>query len=398
MNKFNSKTDLPTSQPNVLSLLDFCKGLAIAWVFLYHHKGGWFGWQGVHIFIVISGFGLTYSCLKKNEYPLWKQWYLRRFERLIPIYWLVCLSGFIIIVCIHLFEGKGLEFYLVRNLFVDFLLLRNFFHQSIYNDPNGPLWFVPFIISFYLGFPYLYTQLSKHKKTRNYLLILLGAAVVEFIYRAISLYLLDGCPIGTCDQFLQTSTRADLPLNKLPAIIPFQLQAPFGLFPSRIAEFMLGMLGAVFLVQNHQKFNNIFSVTVLILSIFTWLAGNALIYVGLWGWIFSDFIIALSLILWVVNLAWIFQQRFPFFFLKLSQIGRWSYYIFLTHYLFIYMFNETALKIIGEPILHSFSITKISMLGFTIIGTWIASWLLMQFDRTRFPELIIKKSIAKFLR
>ena len=84
MNKSRYKTDTAVVQSNVLSLLDFCKGLAIAWVFLFHYEPGWFGWQGVHVFIVLSGFGLTYSCLKKSDNISWKQWYLSRFEKILP--------------------------------------------------------------------------------------------------------------------------------------------------------------------------------------------------------------------------------------------------------------------------------------------------------------------------
>lgn len=79
---------------NALSLLDFCKGLAIILVVLFHYSKTWFGWQGVHLFIVLSGFGLTYSCLKKNETISWKHWYIRRAERILPVYWLLSLFGF----------------------------------------------------------------------------------------------------------------------------------------------------------------------------------------------------------------------------------------------------------------------------------------------------------------
>jgi len=52
-----------------------------------------------------------------------------------------------------------------------------------------------------------------------------------------------------------------------------------------------------------------------IIGVFIWLAGCAL-FVGLWGVGFSDFIIALGLVLWFINLAWLFQQRFTFLFLN----------------------------------------------------------------------------------
>ena len=77
-----SNTNSSVPDPNILKLLDFCKGIAIASIVLFHYKDGWFGWQGVHIFIVLSGFGLTYSCLKKPEITYLNQWYLKRFEKI----------------------------------------------------------------------------------------------------------------------------------------------------------------------------------------------------------------------------------------------------------------------------------------------------------------------------
>ncbi len=80
MNKSIAKNQPSTFQLDLLSLIDFCKGLAITGIFLFHYKGNWFGWQGVHIFIILSGFGLTYSCFKSNQPISWQRWYFRRFE------------------------------------------------------------------------------------------------------------------------------------------------------------------------------------------------------------------------------------------------------------------------------------------------------------------------------
>lgn len=64
-----SQTHVSSPAGNFLHLTDFCKGMAIVWVFVIHYHGGWFGWQAVHVFIVLSGFGLAYSCLQKNTDP-----------------------------------------------------------------------------------------------------------------------------------------------------------------------------------------------------------------------------------------------------------------------------------------------------------------------------------------
>jgi hypothetical protein len=160
---------------------------------------------------------------------------------------------------------------------------------------------------------------------------------------------------------------------------------------------MLGMLGASLLVQNSQKFHNIFlNYRIGLVGVLIWVAGCSLIFTGLWGWIFADFLIALGLILWIVNLAGIFQQRFSFLFRKISQLGIWSYYIFLSHGIFVYLFLERQPTLIGGANSLSLSfLKKILALVILIILTWGYSWVLIKFDQSKFPKLIIQKTIAR---
>lgn len=123
-----SNTSVSNYEPNVVTLTDFCKGIAIVWIFIVHYKGGWFGWQGVHIFIVLSGFGLTYSCLTRDEKTQGKAWYLRRFRRVLPVYWLVVLCSLPFLIVFQIVLGSEIWSALIRT-FLDFLLLRNFFEQ-----------------------------------------------------------------------------------------------------------------------------------------------------------------------------------------------------------------------------------------------------------------------------
>jgi peptidoglycan/LPS O-acetylase OafA/YrhL len=403
LNKSTSTSNIAISQLNVLSLLDFCKGLAIVWVVLFHYQPEWFGWQGVHVFIVLSGFGLTYSCLKKPGNIAWKQWYVRRSERILPLYWLVSISGFLIMLCLYLFTkdiaANGITS--TKNLILNIFLLRNLSIKTIFSPPNDPLWFIPLIVGFYLVFPWLYHLILKYKTFRSRLVILLAILAIEFMYRVLSIYYLDGAPVGYEQHLLHGLSISPLkPLNNIPDtffLFPFQLQAPFGLFPSRIAEFMLGMLGASLLVQNSQKFHNIFlNYRIGLVGVLIWLAGCSLIFTGLWGWIFADFLIALGLILWIVNLAGIFQQRFSFLFRKISQLGIWSYYIFLSHGIFVYLFLERQPTLIGGANSLSLSfLKKILALVILIILTWGYSWVLIKFDQSKFPKLIIQKTIAR---
>ncbi len=378
-----------TSQVSVLNLLDFCKGFALTLILLYHYQTIlWFGWQGVPIFIVLSGLGLTYSCLRKKESISWKQWYLKRAKRILPAYWLVVLFGFLAMVSMHM-VGLTVELrrFTIQTIF-DLLLFRNFYFKTIAAPPNVPLWFVPMIISFYLVFPCLYTQLLKGESVRRYQVILLVSATVEFIYRAISLYYLDGLPFSY-NLVVGKLSLSGLPLDKLGDNFPFQGFVPFGFFPSVVGEFMLGMTGATFLFKNPKTFHKILlNPWMGITGVFIWLCGTFLLKLGLWGWVFSDFVIALGLILWVVNLAQVFQHRLPAVFERISQLGKNSYYIYLSHGIFIYISETVETKFLDNTNLLNLLEIKVCMLLFIIIGTGISSWLVMKFDRYKSIKLI----------
>lgn len=394
MSKSSHEVRSSAPQPNILSLIDFCKGLAIAAIVLFHFNSSWFGWQGVHVFLVLSGFGLTYSCLKKGNDIAWKQWYLKRFERIFPAYWLICLCMFLMMSVLNILYKNDLikgTLWSAIDLILDVLLLRNFSMSTIFPVYNDPLWFVPFVIGFYLIFPFLYQLIVRYSTLKGHLIVLLGVVIAEFAYRAVAIYWLDGYPIGFENPLLGDLSLQPLEsLDRLPDSFPFQLQVPFAFFPARIAEFFLGMLAASALLKNPKLLSTLFAYSRIgIVGFIIWIAGFSLVFIGLREWIFADLFISLGLVLWVVNLAWICQQKFSFLFVKLSQIGQWSYYIFLTHGAFIFL----QWQLEGQNI----HIALPVMLGGIVFGTWITSWLVMKFDQSGFPKLIVKQTFAKLL-
>ncbi len=126
------------------------------------------------------------------------------------------------------------------------------------------------------------------------------------------------------------------------------------------------------------------------------LAGNALIYQGFWGWVFADFVIIVGIILWFVNLGSLLQKKLPVLFSKMSQLGVWSYYIFLTHYLLVFItqkMDESLIPLVNNSSI-GIKVVRVSLFGAIIIGTWIASRILERFDRSQFSDLIIKQTFA----
>jgi peptidoglycan/LPS O-acetylase OafA/YrhL len=389
-------------QPDVLNLTDFCKGVAISLIVLNHYQQGWFGWQGVHIFIVMSGFGLTYSCLKKSENPQSKAWYFKRTAKLLPAYWSVVFCLLLLGLGKRIFSSDSLSQGLVdslnllaKHLFLNFLLLRNFLDGFFYDAPAS-FWFIPFIVSFYLFFPVLFNYLKKDLSVNGCIKILMVAMVIEFIYRTLSIYCLDGLPVGYDQKFLSFIPDSVFALNHVPEAlnhvpeniwgipVPLQGKSLFGFFPARFAEFTLGSLCAVAVIRDRKLLNErILNIYTGLIGLLIWGFGQFLLHIDLWGWIFADFVIALGLVLLLLNLACFFQNKASVFFQLFTWLGVSSYYIYLTHQPIIQIFHpiETKLFKIIEGGNVAYFVLKFILFGILLASIYVASWIVMRFER-----------------
>ena len=119
------------------------------------------GYQAVHLFFVLSGFGLALSALlteKKGHQIRWFSFLKKRFFRLYPSYWLI------------------LAVYLLLNLsqYPSFLgLLKTYGKGAIFLDVLPATWYVPILLQLYLIFPGLFYCLQKLSLKRFLLLSLL---------------------------------------------------------------------------------------------------------------------------------------------------------------------------------------------------------------------------------
>ncbi|MHB0938039.1 MAG: acyltransferase family protein [Armatimonadota bacterium] len=88
--------------------LDGVRGLAIVLVLTYHGYMTEFGWIGVELFFVLSGYLITSSLVQSLSKPLpqyLKGFYFRRMLRIFPIYYLYI---FVVFVCALLFPTVGI--------------------------------------------------------------------------------------------------------------------------------------------------------------------------------------------------------------------------------------------------------------------------------------------------
>ncbi|NJR57489.1 MAG: acyltransferase [Cyanobacteria bacterium CRU_2_1] len=389
-----SKTDVRRSKANVLNLTDFCKGLAILWIFLVHYQGGWFGWQGVHIFIVLSGFGLTYSCLSRVEPIEWSKWFVKRLRRILPAYWFAVVFSLPLLIAFQSVSGEPLWNPFVRTV-LDLFLMTNVF-EEFRGGATGAFWYVPFILGAYLLFPLLHNWIKKSPHWRGCLSLLLITMAIEFLYRAIAIYWLDGLPISYDNQrFIPIFPNSIQPLDQHADWFFgfFQRRSPFGFIPARLGEFVLGMVVAFGLIQNHQRMNRLLLNPYMgLVGLLIWLSGQALLYVGLWGWVFADFVIAAGLTLWTLNLAYLLQKAVPSLFRAITFLGIWSYYIYLVHQPFVRGLRGVEMIVTdGDVSLLTNVLANVLFLGFAAILTGIASVFLMKFDQSKFADVMFSR-------
>ena len=124
------------------------------------------GYQAVHLFFILSGFGLTLSALlveKKTDRIRWFSFIKKRFIRLYPSYWLI------------------LAIYLLLNFFQydSFLgLLKTYVKGAIFLDVIPATWYIPILLQLYLLFPFLFYFLKK-LSIKNFLLLSLLVKTVS---------------------------------------------------------------------------------------------------------------------------------------------------------------------------------------------------------------------------
>jgi peptidoglycan/LPS O-acetylase OafA/YrhL len=108
--------------------------------FLFHRTFA-NGFLGVMIFFVLSGFCIRWSHLKMKNFT-WKNFYHRRFFRIIPAYW------------VWLAVGAALAQSDIRDILLHALLLHNFDANS-YHSIIAPFWSIAIEWQIYLIYPIL---------------------------------------------------------------------------------------------------------------------------------------------------------------------------------------------------------------------------------------------------
>ncbi len=160
--------------------LDGIRGIAILLVLSVHLFGVEFGWIGVDLFFVLSGFLIGNILLQtKNDPSYFKNFYFRRILRIFPLYYLVLL-------CIYLpYYLFNFSFPYFQNRWSYFVYGQNF--DYVFNTrPSGMFclihfWSLAVEEHFYFILPFLVYFLPK-KKLNIALSLLIVSSIASRIY------------------------------------------------------------------------------------------------------------------------------------------------------------------------------------------------------------------------
>ncbi|MGH9475652.1 MAG: acyltransferase family protein [Terriglobales bacterium] len=184
--------------------LDGLRGLAIALVLLHHceprlrtlglgPEAVW-GWVGVNLFFVLSGFLITGILLDERQQPhLFRNFYVRRGLRIWPLY-------FLVVPLVYFAYGRGASWHGADNGWIYFLL----YVQNLFPGLSGalyPTWSLAIEEQFYLIWAPLVRWLPKTALAGLLLAVLAGGAGLRMHFAGAltpvnTLYHLDGLAAG----------------------------------------------------------------------------------------------------------------------------------------------------------------------------------------------------------
>jgi peptidoglycan/LPS O-acetylase OafA/YrhL len=174
---------------NYFPALDGVRGLAIILVLLFHNFRflaiSEYGWMGVDLFFVISGFLITNILLKtvgKEHY--FKNFYTRRVLRIFPLYYLTLIVFFTAFSLLKRPEGSS--YYLQHHVWFWTLLENWLFSYQL--PKNGLLihyWSLAVEEQFYLVWPFVIYRMRKSKALLTLTVALVSALVLARLILAV---------------------------------------------------------------------------------------------------------------------------------------------------------------------------------------------------------------------
>jgi peptidoglycan/LPS O-acetylase OafA/YrhL len=145
------------------------------------------GWTGLDFFFVLSGFLIGGILMEVRSSPSYfKTFYVRRFFRIIPIYylWIALYAALIGLAgdTVTRYSNSGIRPPLNLAICSHFLFLQNFFPMTLFGLAGawfGPLWSLAVEEQFYLGAPIVVRAMSERALRRFLAIVIVAVPLVR---------------------------------------------------------------------------------------------------------------------------------------------------------------------------------------------------------------------------
>ena len=258
---------------------------------------GWIGDQGVQLFIIISGFGLTWGLLQRMTGKPLKlgKFYLRRGERIYPLW----LGAHFIFIGMWLVTGWGLSLFDPATI-LSFIGIRITPNLLYYFSPAW--WYFWLLLQLYLIYPLLWVWLQRFGPTK----LLLYTSLISFVVRGAGLYLFEG--------YLDAWSRGAIFITRLP-------------------EFVFGISLAAWMFARPEETNKRLASTRTLFAAITVYIAGLLLSLTLPGMTIAPFLLGVGVFVILYQLF----TRLPIATPKWLQfsgewIGKHSYSLYLAHH------------------------------------------------------------------
>lgn len=263
---------------------------------------GWAGDHGVQLFLIVSGFGLTWGLMVRygrGAIPT-REFYRRRFLRLFPEWW----GAHIIFALIGLLTGWGLSL-LQPAFYLSLIGVRFTADRMYYFAPAW--WFIGLLIQLYLIYPLLWAVLRK----RGPLWLLIASCGVAFAARAIGLLVFK--------DYLDAWSRGAILITRLP-------------------EFVFGISVAAWMYQDLRRTDQILRKPSTVGLGLIALVLGLILALTLIGMTVALFLIGVGMFVLLYRLFGHLQESKRWSVRAGTWIGRHSYSLYLMHQPFILLF------------------------------------------------------------
>lgn len=176
--------DIPQSSRQYYPALDGVRGLAILMVIVYHYLDFtsyyFFGWLGVDLFFVLSGYLITKGLLQtQGRSNFLRNFFIKRALRIFPLYYLSLLM-FLVLFPLAGVWTERLHFY-TTNCYWFVFYLQNWLFTFNFNSNAGFLnhfWSLAIEEQFYLLWPFLILFIKTPGRLIAFMLLLLLSCMV----------------------------------------------------------------------------------------------------------------------------------------------------------------------------------------------------------------------------